>query len=292
MRKNDFLELRPMLLEEIKKPFDSAEYLYEIKFDGFRALIFIDTTNLIILSRNGLILNSIFPELEKIKEIIKGPCILDGEIISLSDGKPDFKALQERFHLKNKAKIKLYAQSNPVVFMAFDLLDNSKDLTNEDLIVRKKILDQYPENEVFKIAKYYIGEGKKLFRAIKKMALEGIVTKKLTSKYYYGKRVNEWLKIKNFQSDYFFIGGYTLNKNETMSLYLGEEKNQQLFFVGKITVSYKQDIYAQILKSKPIKKSPFINYGDTKCLYLNPKKAIFVYYTEKTKNNRLRHPKL
>ena len=81
MRKNDFLELRPMLLEEIKKPFDSAEYLYEIKFDGFRALIFIDTTNLIILSRNGLILNSIFPELEKIKEentprvkkLLKGP---------------------------------------------------------------------------------------------------------------------------------------------------------------------------------------------------------------------------
>lgn len=281
-----------MLLQEVKKPFDDSEFLYEIKFDGFRALIYINKKELIILSRNGLILNNIFPELIKIKETIKGPCILDGEIISLVDGKPSFKVLQERFHLKSSAKINYYAQTNPVIFMAFDLLYNGQDLTNTPLIVRKKLLDALPENNVFKISKYYLNKGKKLFKVIKKIDLEGIVAKRLDSYYQYGKRVNWWLKIKNLQSDYFLVGGYNINKNNTISLYLGEKVKLGYKFVGKIAISNKEKIVNKILNKRIIKKSPFIDYEDKKCNYLKPQINLLIYYTEKTVKGYLRHPKI
>ncbi len=293
MKKSDFLNLRPMLLEEIPKPFNSKDYLFEIKFDGFRSLIYLDKKTIIVLSRNGLILNDIFPELLSLKSLIKEPCILDGEIIYWDNAKPNFKVLQERLSLKNKNKIALLSENMPVTFMAFDILEyQNKDLTNMPLIERKKILDTFPENNLFKISKYFLEKGCELFKVIKKMDLEGIVAKKIMSSYTYEKRSNNWIKIKNWQADYFYIGGFSLNKNNTLSLYLGKKENKNLFFVGKISISSRHELYQKILKKKVIKKSPFINYSDSNCYYLKPAEEIYVYYTAITKNKKLRHPKL
>ena len=145
---------------------------------------------------------------------------------------------------------------------------------------------------VFQKVKFFKEKGKELFQVIKNNNMEGIVAKKIDSLYYPGKRVNFWLKIKNFQSDYFFIGAYTKNKNNTISLYLGEKNPLGLIYVGKISISNKNNIYYTVLKKKTIKKSPFINYSDNNAHYINPKLEIFIYYTEKTKNNMLRHPKI
>lgn len=292
MRKNDFLNLSPMLLEEIKKPFNAKNYLYELKFDGFRALIYITKDTIIIKSRNGVILNEVFPELLNIKNISKDPCIFDGEIVYLDDGKPNIRPLQERMRTKNKIKRDALQIKYPVVFMCFDILYENQDLTNMPLIKRKNILAKYPENEVFQKTKFFLEKGCELFQFIKKENLEGIVAKEINSKYYYGKRESIWLKIKNIQSDYFYIGAYKPNKNNTISLYLGEKQKNNLYFVGKLSISNKQEIYKVVLKAKPLKKSPFFNYEDKECNYIMPKLDILVYYTEKTSNNMLRHPKL
>lgn len=292
MRKSDFFTLSPMLLEEIKKPFNDPNYLYEIKFDGFRALIYINRETIIIKSRNGIILNDIFPELINIKNIIKNPCILDGEIVYLENGKPNIKPLQERMRTKNKIKSKNLQEKYPAVFICFDILYNGKDLTNTPLIKRKHILDKFKENEVFQKTKFFLEKGKELFKFIKKENLEGIVAKEINSKYYFGKRESVWLKIKNIQSDYFYIGGYSQNKNNTISLYLGEKRKNKLYFVGKISVSNKKEIYFQVLKAKLHKKSPFQDYEDKNCNYIKPRIDILVHYTEKTSNNMLRHPKI
>ncbi len=292
MKKDEFLDLKPMLLQEIAKPFNDKDYIYEIKFDGFRALIYINKKEIIIKSRNGIILNEVFPELEKIKDIIKIPCIIDGEIIYLDNGLPNIRPLQERMRTKDKIKKQFLQDNYPALFIAFDILNNGKSLLNTPLIKRKNILEKLPENEVFQKAKFYKEKGKELFQVIKKANMEGIVAKKINSCYYPGKRVNFWLKIKNFQSDYFYIGGYALNKNNTISLFLGEKTKEGFKYVGKIAISNKNDIYYKVLKSKVIKKSPFINYSDSSTNFLNPKLEIFIYYTEKTKNNMLRHPKI
>ncbi len=292
MRKSDFLDLSPMLLEEIKKPFNDKNYLYEIKFDGFRALVYVNKDTIIIKSRNGVILNEVFPELLKIKEVINKPCVLDGEIVYFDEGKPNIRPLQERMRTKNKIKSAVLQKNYPAVFVCFDILNNGQDLTNMPLIKRKNILNQFKENEVFQKAKFFLEKGQELFSFIKKENLEGIVAKEINSRYYYGKRVSIWLKIKNIQSDYFYIGGYKPNKNNTISLYLGEKQKNKLHFVGKLSISNKQEIYNRVLKAKPIKKSPFEDYTDKNCNYLKPYIDILVYYTEKTTNNMLRHPKL
>ena len=96
MTRNDFLKLNPMLLHEIDKPFNSEDYLYEIKFDGIRALILISNSKIIIKSRRGIILNDVYKELLSIKSISKDTCIFDGEIVILHEGKPAFSKLQEQ----------------------------------------------------------------------------------------------------------------------------------------------------------------------------------------------------
>ncbi len=292
MKKGTFLSLKPMLLEEIAKPFNKENFLYEIKYDGFRALIYVKKKEIIIKSRNGTILNDIFPELEKIKDVVPSPCVLDGEIIYLDNGKPNIRPLQERLRTKDKIKKQELQQSYPALFACFDILDNGTDLTQESLIKRKAILANFCENEVFHIVKFYLAKGQELFKAIQAADLEGIVAKEINSLYYPGKRVNFWLKIKNLQSAYFFIGGYTFNLNNTISLYLGEKNHNLLLFVGKLAISNKHELYNQIVKRPRILKSPFYNYADPKCLYVKPKIEIFVYYTARTNNNMLRHPKL
>lgn len=90
----------PMLLNEEFKPFDSDEYLFELKYDGIRALIFADDKEVYIESRNRNNLTMLFPELQKIKDCCDKKTIFDGEIICLEDGKPSFKNVQKRVHLK------------------------------------------------------------------------------------------------------------------------------------------------------------------------------------------------
>ena len=102
MEKNKFLKLTPMLLQEIDESFDSDKHLYEIKFDGLRALIYINKDEIIIKSRRNIILNDIYPELLKIKKMTKDTCILDGEIVLMEDDKPSFSRLQERTPAQGK----------------------------------------------------------------------------------------------------------------------------------------------------------------------------------------------
>ena len=100
MERNDFLKLKPMLLEESTKAFNSKDYIFELKFDGIRTLIFIEKNEIIIRSRNGVLLNSIYPELENLKNITNDTCILDGEIVLLENDKPSFRKVMERCSLR------------------------------------------------------------------------------------------------------------------------------------------------------------------------------------------------
>ena len=289
MKKDNFLNIFPMLLSEKEKPFDNKNYLYEIKFDGIRALIYINNKEITIKSRNGIILNNIYPELLNLKNITKETCIFDGEIVLMENEKPSFFRLMERFRTKNKNKAIALKEKYPVTFVCFDILYKNKDLTNLPLIKRKKILDKFKDTNIFLKSKYFLKDGIKLYNIIKKNDLEGIIAKEKNSKYYPNTRSKEWIKIKNYKIEEFYIGGYINKKNQSMVIiYLAEKINKKFFFVGKTSLNKKSDEYQQIMKEKIIKHSPFENYNESKCNYINPKIKVKVSYIQRTQNNHLR----
>lgn len=289
MEKNKFLKLEPMLLNEEFKPFDSKDYLYEIKYDGIRALIYINKGKIIIKSRRNIILNDTYPELLEIKNISKDECIFDGEIVLLDNGKPSFSKLQERTRLKNKFRINETASKNPVCFVCFDILYKGKDLTWVPLIERKKILDKFKENDIFVKSKYFLENGKALFKGVQKEDLEGIIAKKVNSKYTYGIRTKEWIKIKNFKEDEFYICGYNKTKSDNvLSVLLAEKINNKYHFVGKMLFSHKNKEYKKVVNSKETKN--YLEDCKEDAFYIKPIIKVKVNYMERTKNNMLRQP--
>lgn len=279
----------PMLLNEIEKPFNSKDYLYEIKYDGIRVLIYVNSKEIRIINRNLNDMTYLFPELYVLKNKVNKDVIFDGEIICTDNGKPSFSKLQERLHLKDKNKIDNKVLSNPITFIAFDILYENKNLINLPLIDRKKILNNYEDDNIF-IKSFYIEEkGIELFKKVQKLNLEGIVAKKKKGKYYIDTRCDEWIKIKNFKCENFFIGGYTIKKSMyVISIALGEYKNNDFYYVGSCSLSKKHILYKDVINSK-IVQNRFVNYNEN-INYIEPKLKIKINYMERTKDNHLRQP--
>jgi len=283
----NFEHLKPMLLSEEDRPFNSKDYLYEIKFDGIRALIYVYNNKIIIKSRNNTILNDIFPELINLKYITKKNCIFDGEIILMDKNKISFEKLKSRMNTKRKDKIVEYKNSLPVTFICFDIIYENKDLSSLPLIKRKKILNKYKDNDYFVKSRIY-DNGIKLFNIITKQELEGIVAKKKDSKYYLGTRTKEWIKIKRLcESDYYICGYKELDN--VVSLLLGERKNNKYVFVSKVILGKKREEYKEIKKCKQT-KNYLTNFDEKEYIYIKPNLICSVTYLEKTNNNHLRHP--
>lgn len=282
-------EFTPQLLGEVDKPFDDNKYLFEIKYDGIRSLLYISKDDVIVKNRYGVDITSMFPEVKMLNKCIKENVIFDGEIIMFDNGKVSFSKLQKRIHLKNKKTIEYLSKSDPVIFVAFDILYENKDLIDLKLINRKEILKKYENTDVFVKSKYVIGKGKKLFDVIKKMDMEGVVAKKIDSKYLVNVRSNSWLKIKNYHVSKFLVIGY-INKDNSyvISLLLGEYKKGKLKYVGKVSVSKKKSLANKVLNMDKIK--PMLGFKEKDVIYIKPEIKCNVWYLERTNNGHLRHP--
>ena len=279
--------LSPMLLKERDKPFIDDNYIFELKYDGIRTLLYVSPKTFKLITRNGNDLANIYPELKSVQNIVgKHKVIFDGEIVAFKNGKPSFSELQHRNHLKNISKIKLMVDEIPVCFVVFDIIYFDKDLTNLTLMERKKILNDFTDTDIFIKTKMY-NDGLKLFKHIKKIGLEGIVAKQKDSKYILGKRVDNWIKIKNFKKEYFYVYGVTKLKDK-YALYLGEYKNKKLIPVGKVSVMPDNDVLRMVQKQKKV-KNIFIDITEN-ISFVEPINKILVHYMERTLNNTLRQP--
>lgn len=280
----------PMLLKEIDKPFNSKKYYYELKYDGYRALIFVNKNEIYIQSRNKNDITFLYPELSNIKKIVNKNVIFDGEIVIFENNKPSFNKISKRSKLKNKNIIKKESINNPVIFIAFDILYENKNLTNLPLIERKKILEKYQDTDFFIKSKVYLNNGIKLYNFIKKNNLEGIVIKDINGLYHINNRTSDFIKVKNIKSDNFFIAGYINNNKYTSSLVLCEKYNNDYIYVGKVLISKKNNIYEKILNIKKCKNYLIIENNDI--TFIKPILSCKINYLERTKNGHLRHPKL
>lgn len=279
--------LSPMLFKEIDEVFDSPDYLYELKFDGIRCLAYLDEKTDLI-NKRGKLLNSIYPELTNLHKCAEAKMLLDGELLLMKNGKPDFYELQKRSLMSDPFKIKLQMSLNPVIYVAFDLLYiKDKFLINTPLIERKKLLAEHlKEDKHLTISKYIEGKGKELFAAVKKMELEGIVAKERNSLYYPGKRSSVWLKVKVYEEEDLIICGYVW-KESIIELILGRYEEGKLVKAGAVvTGKFKEEIiaYAKVNPSPPL----FESTKDT--VWMLPELVGRVRYMMKTKTGGLRQP--
>lgn len=277
--------VKPMLLSESDTVLENDNYIYEIKFDGIRALIYVIDNNIKIFTRNGKNITNLFPELKVITSSVKKNSILDGEIVCLTNNKPDFFKVQKKIHLKNKDKIEISSKNNPALFICFDILYYEKDITNEPLYKRKDELSKINESDYLLKSKVF-ENGEKLFKSIKRLDLEGIVCKDKFSTYQVNTRSNSWIKVKNYKVESFFVGGYTDGEKDRFSIYLGEKSNGKLRYVGKVFVSKKDKLYEKLKNRKSV-NNPFLEFKEN-INFVKPIQEVKIKYIERNNNNHLR----
>lgn len=279
----------PMLLSERESPFDDGDYIFELKFDGIRAMLHASPREVKVYSRNGNEITQSFPELQCIKSIVSEKTIFDGEIVAFADGKPSFSKLQKRNLMKNSRKISVSSENEPVTFVVFDCIYEGKSLVNIPLIERKGFLEKYPDTDVFVKTKYIFKNGKRFFKNVAKLGLEGIVAKKSDSLYQVGIRTRDWIKIKNFRCESFLIGGYVVNKIRT-SLLLGEYRGKDFFYVGKVSIERDNPLFKKLCSLRSVKVSPFCNHSEVDAHYVALEYSCEVSYIERTPGKNLRQP--
>lgn len=191
--------IKPMLAVKAPQPFDSKSHIFEIKFNGIRAIAFIENGKLRLQSRNLRNITDQFPELLALPNQLKGDKIVfDGEIVVLDRDRPSLEGIQSRIQKTDPIKINYAARNFPVTYLVFDLLyENGQCLMAKPLIERKARLQALLLNsERIKVVQFVEREGIRFFEAAKSLDLEGIMAKRKNSPYLSGKRSKSWQKIK------------------------------------------------------------------------------------------------
>jgi bifunctional non-homologous end joining protein LigD len=280
-----------MLAKETDKPFSDKQWLFEIKWDGYRAISEITKDKVELYSRNSNSFNTSYPiivdELKKIKQQV----VLDGEVVVLNEkGKSDFQLLQQ------------YGDNpqQPLCYYVFDLLSvDGKSIYDLPLIERKKLLKTIiKKNAVIKYSDHVLENGIDFFKAAQKQDLEGIMAKKIDSQYYPGVRTGNWLKIKHHKSADVVIVGFTQPRRTREyfgALVLAIKTKNGFKYAGHTGSGFNQKSLKEtysLLKPLVRKDSPLNEIVKTNMpvTWVEPKYICEVKYTEWTNEGSMRHP--
>ena len=259
--------IHPMLATLTDHPFSSDEWLYEIKFDGYRAIAYIDDGKVRLVSRNQNEMTSLYPELQVLPKQVQGrQVVLDGEVVALDEqGRPSFSLMQQRAGIRSGVKRTRPNSEIPVLYYVFDLLYlDGYNLMRANLEQRKEVLKSIiTESDVLRFSEHFVGEGEKLYEAAKEKGLEGIVAKRRTG-CYVQKRSSDWLKMKITKRQECVIGGYTDprgSRENFGSLILGlYDDKGRLIHVGHAGSGFTGKTHEEMwkrLEKLTIDKSPF-----------------------------------
>jgi bifunctional non-homologous end joining protein LigD len=275
----------------IDAPFDDDDWIFEIKWDGYRAICTIDAHgNLRLRSRNDKDLLAQFPDLEGLAEAFESvPIVVDGEIVALdAKGRSDFQRLQE------------YAQEGyTLTYAAFDLIyADGRDQRKVPLEERKALLERLIRDDSLVLySKHVVGKGKQLFELARRNQLEGIIGKKRGSTYA-ERRTRDWVKIKAQHEQEFVIGGWTDPRGSRKgfgSLLLGAHEGNKLYFVGAVGTGFSAARISEIMQQlAPLARatSPFANevVASAPVHFVRPQLVAEVRFTEWTRDRILRQP--
>lgn len=291
-----------MLATLLNEPFHDDGWVYEVKWDGYRAIAFINDKKVELKSRNDKSFNEKFYPVVAGLSRLKKTMVIDGEIVVLDkDGKSNFGMLQ---NWRSEADGELY-------FYVFDILSlEGKELISLPLMERKKVLHKtLKETGIIRISQMFAESGITFFNTAKKMGLEGIIAKKADSAYLPGLRSHDWLKIKANKRQEMVVGGYTINDNTAKafsSLLMGVFEGKKFIYTGKVGTGFNEKTQKEILsKLKPllIKQPAFEEVPDVNkpsrfrpnppnaaAYWVKPKIVCEVSYAELTTDGIMRHP--
>lgn len=286
--------IRPMLIGTEGQPFDSDEYIYELKLDGERCITYLDRDKTILKNKRNILMLPKVPELAEIHKNVNVRCILDGELAVIKDGRPDFFEIQKRSMMSNPVKIDMAAKKYPACFTAFDILYfEDRQVTDLSLTERKELLQKavISENGRFAASRFIEKNGIKFYNLAEQQELEGIVAKRKDSKYYFDKRTKDWIKIKHLQDDGFIVLGYVPKENSMNSIILGQYSNGLLVYKGHVTLGVGGDPFRKI---RALNKTscPFseIPKGNENAVWVTPELVCTVKYMMKTESGGMRQP--
>jgi bifunctional non-homologous end joining protein LigD len=294
--------IKPMLAKLSALPSDEREWAFEVKWDGVRAIAHSQPGRIRFLSRNENDVTAAYPELRALnRDLGSHEAILDGEIVAFdANGRPSFQALQRRMHLRGGAALKRLAESAPVTYVVFDLLWlDGHGLTDLPYAERRARLDALKlKGERWRVPKFH-GEGRALLAATREQGLEGVVAKRLDSRYTPGGRGGGWLKIKSSQRQELVIGGWTTGKGSRSqsigALHLGvHDEEGQLRYAGRVGTGFdaaELERLAGLLQPLARKDTPFTGRQPPKgAHYVEPTLVCEVQFTEWTRAGTLRQP--
>ncbi len=287
---------QPMLAQNAKNAFNDQDWLFEIKWDGFRAIAYLEEP-FSLRSRNGQELKGHFPELTELTRL-GSRLVLDGEIVVMQEGTPDFQALLKRGQAVSSDQVNSQSQQLPAVYIVFDILEkDGAPLTKLPLIERKTILkDSLREGDNVLLCDYIEEKGEPYFDLVLKKGLEGVVAKRKDSYYEEGLRTGSWLKIKKLKNCDCIVFGYTRGENVRQqtfgALLLGlYNTDKKPVYVGKVGTGFSEELLRTLsdkfakIKSDEI---PFKSERGDIVTWIQPKLVCEVAYQVVTKDMRLR----
>jgi bifunctional non-homologous end joining protein LigD len=293
--------ITPMLAKPSSLPANTDDWAFEIKWDGVRALASVQGGRVRLHGRSGLEMTATYPEVRGLGAALgMVECILDGELVAFDDaGKPSFERLQQRINIAGTSRIARVAQSVPVTYHVFDLLflegHSTMSLPYTD---RRRLLEGLQlDGPSWSTPASHVGAGAEMLEFTRQQGLEGVIGKRVDSKYEAGKRSGAWIKVKNSQRIQLVIGGFTLGKDGRSghigALVLGEpQADGTLRCAGKagsgLTSALIDELEALLV---PRATSPFgsgtVPAGTT---FVEPVHRAEIEFTEWTASRTLRHP--
>jgi DNA ligase D-like protein (predicted ligase)/DNA ligase D-like protein (predicted 3'-phosphoesterase) len=299
--------LVPMLATLSKLPKDDGSWGYEIKWDGVRAIAYCQGGRVQLETRNLHEVSAQYPEIRRLgAELGAREAVLDGELVTFDEqDRPSFQRLQSRMHLTSDSVIRRRMRDIPVTYMLFDVLyldgRSTMELPYEER--RKRLESLKLEGAHWQTPSYHRGDGAGLLAATRERGLEGIVAKRLDSRYTPGKRGGAWLKVKNVQSQEVVIGGWLPGKGRREGMlgallvgYYDHERGEKpaLVYAGKVGTGFDAEDLSRLgEKLEPLRRktSPFDGRQPPKdSVFVKPRLVAEVELSEWTAAGTLRHP--
>jgi bifunctional non-homologous end joining protein LigD len=292
--------IQPMLCNTAEKAFSSDEWVFELKYDGFRLMAYGGAGQAVLRYRSGLDASERYPELTSAIRALPIPgLVLDGEIVILdAEGKPDFHKLGARAQLHRTSEIQRAAMAQPVTYVVFDLIAaGGFDLRNLPLVERKALLAEIvPKVGPLRFAEHIPAQGEALLAQVVARGLEGVVAKKANAPYR-SKRSADWLKMKRDPEADFAVCGYTPPKGSRLglgALHLCVRKDDDWVWAGKVGTGFDDALLTELtaeLSQKPRWKPPFPRpEGSSDAQWIAPELVVQVRYREWPDDSSLRFP--
>jgi bifunctional non-homologous end joining protein LigD len=295
-------QVEPMLARTGPLPRDDENWAYEIKWDGVRAIAFVQGGRLRLQARTGRDVTPRYPELRPIAEALAGhEVILDGEVVAFDGARPSFQKLQSRMHLTSEHAVRRLAREDPVHYIAFDLLyldgRSLMDLRYDER--RAKLAELELQGPTWQAPAHHVGDGAALLEATRAQQLEGVIAKRLDSAYLPGRRTSGWVKVKNIGTTDVVIGGWLPGEGNRTgrlgALVIGiPDEEGVLRYAGRVGTGFNQAELVRLggmLESLATSESPFVGRQPPKLTrFVEPRLVARVVFTERTQGGTLRQP--